>query len=57
MPWAFFLWAMPGASDWGAQAEAGMVIAALPLALLAALAGYAWREWRPRGVRVQQAVA
>jgi hypothetical protein len=57
MPWAFFLWAMPGAGDWAFQAEAGMVIAALPLALLAALAGYAWREWRPRGVRVQPATA
>lgn len=57
MPWAFFLWAMPGANDAGFRAEAGMVIAALPLALLAALAGYAWREWRPRGVRVQQAFA
>lgn len=56
-PWAFFLWAMPGAGDWGFQAEAGMVIAALPLALLAALAGYAWQEWRSHGVSVRQAVA
>jgi hypothetical protein len=57
MPWAFFLWAMPGANDWGFQAEAGMIIAALPLALLAALAGCAWQERRAQGVSVRQAPA
>lgn len=57
MPWGLFLWALPGASDWGFQAEAGMIIAALPLALLAALAGCAWREWHPRDVSVRRVVA
>ncbi|HEX5570445.1 MAG TPA: hypothetical protein VFX31_03605, partial [Ktedonobacterales bacterium] len=57
MPWALFLWALPGASDAGFRAEAGMVIAALPLALLASLAGCIWRERRSHGVSVQQAVA
>lgn len=57
MPWAFFLWAMPGANDAGFRAEAGMVIAALPLALLAALAGRTWQERRSQRASVQQAVA
>jgi hypothetical protein len=34
-----------------------MIIAALPLALLAALAGCAWQERRAQGVSVRQAPA
>lgn len=57
MPWALFLWALPGASDVGFRAEAGIVIAALPLAVLAALAGHLWQERRSERVSVRQAVA
>jgi hypothetical protein len=56
-PWALlypFLW---NTGDWGFTAEAWMIFLALPLALLASLAGVAWQQWREQTVEARAQAA
>jgi hypothetical protein len=57
VPWALlypFLW---NTGDWGFTAEAWMIFLALPLALLASLAGVGWQQWRESRLVVGAPVA
>lgn len=58
VPWALlypFFW---NHGDWGFTAEAWVIFLALPLALLASVAGASWRQWREsRQATASQAVA
>ncbi len=46
MPWGLLYWFLWNSGDWAFQAESAIVLLALPLALVASLAGRAWRRER-----------